>query len=577
VARVTWFSRKRREAEVTVAVPPAWRYGGPTSDNSRGSTTLTVERRGDMTSVTAAAARLTDERVKRQEAQYDSRQAEAWAMYDEVGELRYVANAIAGRCGQVELYLTLDGERVDPDDEAADPLSLITQQVMERMALNLFVGGAGYLVGIPKGVKTVEEQRSSAREGGGPAAISPEGEPQTGSEWLVCSVQELRREGTGRDRKVTVRGEQYREEDVYIERVWDPHPARWEEADSPVLSALPVLREIVGLTQHTGAQIDSRLAGAGVYWIPNTILQSAKVPETEEGQTTFSDNPVLNAIMTAMLTPMQDRSSAASVVPLLMGAPGDAIGQIRFDSFSTPFDENTKDLLEAAIRRLAQNLDAPPELLLGMGGSNHWAAWLVRDEVVTIHVAPRAELFCDALTTGWYRPIRKQLDEARKAADPAYVPVDPERYEVHADVSGLVQRPNRLGDAQALHAVRAIGDKALREAGGFEDGDAPTSREIAVAVALQVAQGNPQLLDNMAEIVRAVEALLDGTPETGPEEQSSAREPGSLTPLVPQNSGQRPLVPTAPNGAPRPGGAPTGQEGPGGGQQGAPGTRPAAV
>ena len=34
--------------------------------------------------------------------------------------------------------------------------------------------------------------------------------------------------------------------------------------DSPVRAALPILRELVGLTQHVSAQIDSRLAGAGM-------------------------------------------------------------------------------------------------------------------------------------------------------------------------------------------------------------------------------------------------------------------------------------------------------------------------
>jgi hypothetical protein len=184
-----------------------------------------------------------------------------------------------------------------------------------------------------------------------------------------------------------------------------------------------------------------------------------------------------------------------------------------------------------------------------MGGSNHWAAWLVRDEVVQIHVAPRLELICDALTTGWYRPIMEQMGDPNPAA-----------YVIKADVSGLVQRPNRLADASQLHAVNVLGDKALREAGGFEETDAPSSQERAIAVALQVATQNPQLLDNMSEVVKAVMAVLDGTPASGPGELQSAREPGTLKPLVPGNENN-----TAPasNGSTAPNGTPTnGQEAP---------------
>jgi hypothetical protein len=296
--------------------------------------------------------------------------------------------------------------------------------------------------------------------------------------------------------------------------------------------------------QHTDAQIDSRLAGAGVYWIPNEILQSAKAPAAEGGQrTTFSDNPVLNAIMTGMLLPIEDRQNASAVVPTLMGAPGDWIDKIRHDTFSTPFDERTAELEEKNLRRLGLSLDAPPELLLGMGDANHWGMWLVRDEVIQSHVKPRGDLIADALTTGFYRPIKKQQ------GDP-----DPDSYELEFDYSGLVQRPNRLSDASQLHAVNAIGDKALRAAGGFEETDAPSNQDRAIALALQVAQQNPQLLDNMPEIVAAVKALLDGTPESGPGVVQSQRVPGTLRPLAP---GSTPTaagpVATAPNGTPAPG------------------------
>lgn len=519
VAMTSWFRRRQQQesgASTPVVIPRAWRYGGPTSDTASASSSLS--------SLTAAAARVggkgADKDEARRLARGNERAGEAWDMYDQVGELRYVANAIAGRMGQAELYTEVDGKRQDPDDDPI--LALITSQMTERLGLNLFVAGGGWLIGLPKGEK----------------------EGRTNSEWIICSTIEVKESG----QKTTIRGKEYDTNKVYMQRIWDPHPAVWEQPDSPVLSALPVLREIVGLTQHISAQIDSRLAGAGVYWIPNEILSNPKVP-ANNGQQNFSDNPVLNAIMNAMLLPMEDRSNASSVVPLLLGAPGDWIDKIRFDSFATPFDENTKELLDGAIRRLALNLDAPPELLLGMGDSNHWAAWLVRDEVVQIHVSPRLDLVTDAYTTAFYRPILTQLQKADDNSLPAYLKtVDPENVDVKADVSGLVQRPNRLADASQLHAVNAINDKALRDAGGFEETDAPSSNERAIALALQVGAGNPQLLDNLPEIVAAIKAVLDGSPETGPGVVQSQREAGSLRPLVPANA-TNPAVTTTPEEA----------------------------
>src|SRR3546814_9449478 len=87
--------------------------------------------------------------------------------------------------------------------------------------------------------------------------------------------------------------------------------------------------------------------------------------------------------MEAMHPPFRDRASAAAVVPLTVPIPDDGTGRSAADyvhaqTFHTPFDEETRELREEAIRRLALGQDAPPELLLGVGNMNHWGAWLVQ-------------------------------------------------------------------------------------------------------------------------------------------------------------------------------------------------------
>ena len=408
------------------------------------------------------------------QVQPESWHNEAWDFYSQVGELRYVANALAGRMAAAEIYVELDGERLDEPDPVLD---LITPQMIRRFGINLFIAGTGYLVGVPD-----------------------QDNPQD-TNWMCCSTKEVKFSPG----HVEVLEQRYKIEDIYIDRIWDPHPSNFIESDSPTRSALPVLRELVGLTQHVNAQIDSRLAGAGIYWIPDSILQGGTSP-TEVAETDYSDNAILNAIVQGMLTPIEDRAAASAIVPLLLGAPDESISKIRFDSFATPFDENTSKLREEAIRRLALNLDAPPELLLGMGASNHWSAWLVRDEVVQVHVAPRLQLICNGLEY-FYRAIKEQQGDPR-AQD----------YELKADVGQLVQRPNRLADASSLHTAGVLSDEALREAGGFEETDSPSSEERAIKLAIGVAQGNAQLVDNLAELYGYFKNLLDGTPETGPPE-----------------------------------------------------------
>jgi hypothetical protein len=479
----------RRKASATPV--QAWAFNGPTTDAA----------------LTAAAASVQKIKRETKTSLDESWQPEAWQYYDQVGELRFVSNALASRMSEAKIEVWLDGEQIE-DDEI---LPLVTRALVRRLGLNLYVAGSAYWVGIPT-------------------------EDKSDIDWQVCSTQELK----VADNRVTIGQKEYRLDEIYLDRIWDPHPANWLAADSPVRSALPTLRELVGLTQHVSAQIDSRLAGAGILWVPNSILQSGQAPASQPSPS-YSENPILNAIMTAMLTPIEDRESASAVVPLLLGAPDDAIGKIRYDTFSTPFDKETKSLRDEAIRRLALSLDAPPELLSGMGDANHWTGWLIADEVIQAHVVPRLSLICEGLGH-WYNAV-KETQKDDRAGD----------YELRADVSHLTQRPNRFADANTLYAAGVLSDEAYMEAGGFNaEMDKPDSQESAIRYAIQVALGNPQLVDNLPELFAAFQALLDGTPETGP----VVAEPVPAVPDVAAPPPKGVPAPTEQGGNARPGEAP---------------------
>lgn len=438
---------------------PAWIYGRPGTDTS-----------GSIRNALTAAAQPMNEQTsgRRTKANRNSRDVEVWAIYDQVGELHYVSNAISGRTAQAELYVQQNDKRLKSDKI----LEKITPQIVERLALNLYVAGEAFLLGVP----------------------SDNGKD---TEFYAASKHEVSSKDNSA-KEIEFRGKKYDRKTIFFIRIWDPHPAYWERPDSPVLAALPILRELVGMTQSVGAQIDSRLAGAGVMWIPQTILKNPTVP-SDQGQQ-FDDNPVLNAIMNAMLAPIEDRSNASAVVPLLLGAPDDAIEKIKYMTFATPFDGETKELRDEAIRRLALSLDAPPELLLGLGDSSHWNAWIVREDVVQTHIVPRLELITDALTREFYRPLLKAQNPKANV----------EEYEILSDVSQLIQRPNRLEDASVLHEAGVLNDESFLEAGGYTDQEG-TDR--AVELTVKVCSQYPQLLDNMPEVEAAFRSVL-GTEKT---------------------------------------------------------------
>lgn len=289
-------------------------------------------------------------------------------------------------------------------------------------------------------------------------------------------------------------------DDVYMIRIWRPHPNNAAESDSPVRSSLPVLRELVGFTMHAGAQIDSRLAGAGIIFVPASAARAMKADLGIDADDSNAD-PFTDSLLETMSEAIRDRSSPAALSPMAVTVPDETIEKFRYMSFATPLDGQIGELRNEAIRRVALGEDAPPEILLGTGGMNHWGAWLVREDVINTHVEPPLSLVCDAMTSQYLQPVlRGDLGMSAEEA---------ENYVIWYDVSAMILRPNKAADAQALYAAGAISAKALREANGFDEDDAPIEeqaaaqestdqelRQAAGARALDLAVADPQLVIN---------------------------------------------------------------------------------
>ena len=436
-------------------------------------------------------------------------QAEAWAAYDEVGEERFLASTLAGRLSQARLYVqhkpssgphsSLRDDPTDATDTATGPTASLAEavlaalgasqqdlgQMLQRLATNLFVAGEGWLVGVPRHV--IDEVSPSSA----PAVTAPSPDPAlTDLVWRVLAVTEV--SSVGRDGR-TVRLNlgtdgsapvEVSADEVYMVRVWRPHPARYWEADSPTRACLPILRELIGLTRHISAQIDSRLAGAGILVVPSSA-SAALASDAADSSAYGAPDPFVAALMDSMLRPIENRDDASAVVPLVVTVPDEAADKMSHLTFSSALDAGARDLRDEAIRRLALAQDAPPELLLGSGAMNHWGAWLTREDTVTTHIEPVLALICDALTSQYLRPVLLSAglseDEVRTLS-------------VGYDVSALVARPNRSEEALNLHRAGAVSDEALREASGFDDSDAKPLDERALMQALAMVSKRPDLM-----------------------------------------------------------------------------------
>lgn len=482
----------------------------------------------------AASVRLKSKKLSRRElmAAYgsDEWQSDAWDVYDLVGEMRFLADTLAAREAQARLYIgraTESDEFGDPEpvdeDAPENVLGLLgseseIQEMLEIYGVNQFVTGDGWMVGVPKHLLDPEgeEAPDDPEMFLDPLGIEPNTEPSIEDlKWRFVSVDEISFQdggviSLGWECEAAHHGTiNVKKDQVFAFRVWRPHPRRQREANSPVRAALPVLRELVGLTMHVSAQIDSRLAGAGILFLLQNAASDVAGPNGE-------DLPFDEALVDSMVTPIKDRAAAGAVAPLVSIIPDDgtdraASDYVHLQTFSQALDPEARELRRESIERAAMQLDAPPELLLGTGGTNHWGAWLIREDTITTHVNPPVERFVNAVTQQFLWPL---LEAKGKS------PEEAREFVVWYSTRHLITRPNRTADALNVFKEGQITGEALRRESGFNDSDAPDTNDTdpAVDMVLSLVNSSPQLAVNpgLAELLRQVREVLDGNDAPAP-------------------------------------------------------------
>lgn len=410
-------------------------------------------------------------------------QWEAWRHYDICGEMRFVVNWIGNAVSRCRMYaadVTEDGTVGDETTDAQAKLIAETMfgtpaakaQAQRMMGINMMVAGDVFIVA--EGYQQTKE--------GKPAS----------DKWYVASSSEVYRRGDDImvRRSITHGGGNYKldpDKDLLI-RAWNPHPRRHDAADSTVRAILPVLREMEQCTKRVFAELDSRLAGAGILLLPDNIdfprspQEAPGVPQ-RTGVEGFAD-----LLQRTMATSMQQRDNAAAVVPIILQVATDALDKIKHLTLDSTISEHISTMRKDAVERLGMGMDIPPEVLSGMGKSNHWSSWQIEESSIKVHIEPLLIQLADALNIGYYQP-------ALKAAGIA----NPEKKTLWFDISALTVRPNRSDQALQFAEKEFISAKAARDNAAFTDDDAPTAKELEYSLvkALVLAQpayaGDPEV------------------------------------------------------------------------------------
>lgn len=399
-------------------------------------------------------------------------QTEAWRLYDIVPEHRFLSNWIGDSVAQARLYVTEVDETGEETGEVQDesirrlaavPLGTGAQRddCLRLAGTDLAVGGECWIVG----------------EG---AATNPE--TAEGS-WFVVTGSAFKRSGDDvsvkRPRLMGGRELILRDGTDILIRCWRPHPNDVDQADSPSRAAIVPLREIELLTKREFAELDSRLTGAGFWFLPEG-MDFPRTQDDPEGLAGF-----MAYAQRAAAASMRDQGDARSMVPIMATVPDHMIehlDKIKPVTFWSDLSENIGDMKDKAIGRVASSFEIPNEILVGMSTANHWTAWAISEEGIK-RIKAYLALIADSLTRGFLRLALASMGVK-----------DPERYAFAFDTAPLAARPNRLEEALQLHDRFLLSDEETVKAGAFDIAQMPTVQERAAQLALKLVQTQPDLL-----------------------------------------------------------------------------------
>jgi len=420
---------------------------------------------GRRSTITAAARRIKYSAAKPIKLTEEPWEDRAWETYDRVPEIHY---GVSIRRNIAERFDYFAARRADPQ---SDPQRIGTVEVDENGKAQSLSQQDQRIVqlidaeGGPDMLRRIVSELVVHFDVAGRAYVVAETEDDVRT-WRVYSTQELKKAKDGYTRAgddSTV----IDDDNVFL--VWRPHPRKVSEPDSPLRASLEVAEQLILLNREMRARSLSRL-NAGVFAVPDTMDFDDDIDDDE--MLSFEQE-----LTDRMTRPITDAGSAASIVPWVLSGDSDDIAEMRHITFDRDWDVSRDDR-EELIRRLANGMDLPPEVLLGMADVNHWTAWQVNESAVTQHVDPTVRQILDSLTVGWFVPLLAAagVDTVGvmlwRDLTPAIVPAD--RTDQHFDAlkNGL------------------IGFDATRERLGYDEDESPSLDELEL-IGWLTGRGDP--------------------------------------------------------------------------------------
>lgn len=298
---------------------------------------------------------------------------------------------------------------------------------------------------------------------------------------------------------------EYSPEDAVCYRMWTSSPENSYEAESPLQANLEIAEELILLTKSVRATAVSRLIN-GLLFMPSEISPPPEEPLGDEDP--YVDPWSADFLDHASLQ-IQTPGTAEAAMPLTSWVSGEWIDKIKWIQVHDPqTDYLERELRNEAIQRLAYGMDMPPEALMGLGSSNHWAAMQILGDMWKSHGAPIAQQFCDQIGIAYLQPALRDAGFANWAD----VVVD-------YDASQVVVKADRSDDADAAAKFGVVSRDGYRIMKNIPEEWAPDKSDEDWWLKIQGKMQQPK----PAIPAPIQDAATNGPPLPGPEGDSGRR------------------------------------------------------
>jgi len=474
-------------------------------------------------SITSAAlSTIGDGKVERRSV--DARQSEAYDFNEIIGEVGYLNTLTADTVGRCNVRIMQDV----PGDGSEDPV--VSEDPRPHRVMRAFVGPTGDIHSLmAQGALCLK----IAGEGYLVGTTIPSLDGRfMGIVWEMLSVEEIKPEGKERVKRNSGGSGSATTlpEDTYIARMWQPDPRYSDRPDSALMRNAAICREIITLTQVVDAVAKSRLS-AGALFVPDELSFGPIDPVEDPAGESDDVDEFTEELIDHMSAPVEDRTSAAGLVPLVIRGAADLGESIRLIDLARDLDTLYLEIRQEALTRLARGLDAPPEIIEGKGGLNHWTGYNVDADFIAKHVGPAGQKVLDFYTVAYLRPMLVEFEGMTQEEAAAY--------SLQLDTSPITSRSDDAETARVAYDRIELSGDALRRHSGFTEAEAPSEEERLRRILTDVLERRPlEFASTILPILFPEQPVdLPGSPGTRDEVPSMPLETPA-DPAVDQDSGQ---------------------------------------